>query len=155
MTDVNVNRLLAIKREWDEVCQELYLDGFSVRIVKAPMSGSGFSIEILAPDARVSTPRAIREDNPFTKILDAFVSGTIIPDGIDAETIKEEAGQESIPDYGKDGDALRRALPSLEIGSRLLYFGVVHDVIDAGEQGKRIAARPTRPSERGGVDDEE
>lgn len=48
------------------------------------------------------------------------------------------------------GEALTDALPDLKVGSLLRYHGVLHKVIDAGEQGHRVAAticpdcKPTR-----------
>lgn len=39
-----------------------------------------------------------------------------------------------------DGEALRIALPDLEFGTRIIYHGALHVVIDAGKQGHRIKA---------------
>ena len=40
----------------------------------------------------------------------------------------------------ENGDDLRDALPLMDIGTLVRYHGALHTVIDAGEQGHRIAA---------------
>jgi hypothetical protein len=49
--------LLELRRQWDEVCEELYLDGFSVVVAPSSKNGSGFHLEIVAPESGVETPR--------------------------------------------------------------------------------------------------
>jgi len=44
-------------------------------------------------------------------------------------------------DFGEDGEAVRDFLDGRPVDRIVRYFGVLHDVIDAGAQGFRLAAR--------------
>ena len=50
-----------------------------------------------------------------------------------------------VPKY-LTGEDLLDALHSLPVGKKIMYHGILHEVIDAGAQGKRIAAILPRKS---------
>ena len=44
-----------------------------------------------------------------------------------------------------DGEVLRAALPDPMVGEKIVFHGIMHDVVDAGEQGRRIQAMHIPP----------